>query len=33
MSGKHHQQILVTLAERKSRYILAGRLPAKDAEG
>ena len=33
MIGKNHQGILVTLAERKSRYILAGQLPAKHAEG
>lgn len=33
MIGKNHEGILVTLAERKSRYILAGRLPAKHAEG
>ena len=31
--GKNHQGILVTLAERKSRYILAGQLPSKHAEG
>ena len=31
--GKNHQGILVTLAERKSRYILAGQLQAKHAEG
>jgi IS30 family transposase len=33
MIGKNHQGILVTLAERKSRYILAGQLPAKHAKG
>ena len=31
--GKNHQGILVTLAERKSRYVLAGALPTKHAEG
>ena len=31
--GKNHQGILVTLAERRSRYILAGQLPSKHAEG
>ena len=31
--GKNHQGVLVTLAERKSRYILAGQLQAKHAEG
>ena len=31
--GKNHQGILVTLAERKSRYVLAGQLRSKHAEG
>lgn len=30
--GKNHQGILVTLAERKSRYVLAGQLRSKHAE-
>lgn len=30
--GKNHQGVLVTLAERKSRYVLAGPLPSKHAE-
>ena len=33
MIAKNHQGILVTVAERKSRDILAGQLPAKHAEG
>jgi len=31
--GKNHQGILVTLAERKSRYVLAGQLHSKHARG
>ena len=31
--AKHHQRVLVTLAERKSRDSLAGRLPVRHAEG
>jgi transposase, IS30 family len=31
--GKNHQGVLVTLAERKSRYVLAGQLRSKHAEG
>lgn len=31
--GKDHQGVLVTLAERKSRYVLAGQLRSKHAEG
>ena len=31
--GKNHQGVLVTLAERKSRYFLAGQLRSKHAEG
>lgn len=31
--GKNHQGVLVTLAERKSRYVLAGALPSKHADG
>ncbi|TYP92810.1 hypothetical protein BCL69_10059 [Nitrosomonas communis] len=33
MIGKNHQGVLVTLAKRKSRYILEGQLPAKHAQG
>lgn len=31
--GKSHQGVLVTLAERKSRYVLAGQVRSKHAEG
>ncbi len=31
--GKNHQGALVTLAERKSRYILAAQVPDKHASG
>jgi len=31
--GKNHQGVLVTLAERKSRYVLVGQLSSKHAEG
>ena len=31
--GRNHQGVLVTLAERKSRYVLAGQLRSKHAEG
>ncbi len=33
MIGKNHQIALVTLAERKSRYILAAQVPGKHALG
>jgi IS30 family transposase len=33
MIGQHHQGGLVTLAERKSRYVLAGRIRSKHAKG
>lgn len=33
MIGKNHQGALVTLAERKSRYILAGQVAGRHAEG
>ncbi|HBV21664.1 MAG TPA: IS30 family transposase [Nitrosomonas sp.] len=31
--GKDHKGVLVTLAERKSRFVLAGQLPGKQADG
>lgn len=31
--GKNHQGVLVTLAERKSRYVLAGQVRSKHADG
>lgn len=31
--GKHHRGALVTLAERKSRYVLAAQVPGKHAPG
>ena len=33
MIGKNHRGALVTLAERKSRYILAAKVPGKHASG
>lgn len=32
MIGKNHKGGMVTLAERKSRYVLAGHIPSKHAE-
>lgn len=33
MIGKNHQGILVTVAESKSRFVLAGQLHSKHSEG
>lgn len=33
VTGKNHQGVLVTLAERKSRYVLAAQVPGKHAPG